>query len=834
MDLSWILLALFLIAIISGTVKSLSRSMLRNILRLVSVVVAYAITLALQICGVFQSVVATVMGMIQIDLGYESALALLSGLAGTIITPILFVIAFVPILIVLRIIVFIVVKIVEKNAAKKEKLKAAQIVEESNAAPSVTEAPETVEAPEAPATVEATEATETAEAAEDSETDDDTETSEDADADAESDESEESSDAEESAENVEETHTSPEVTDEKTVEEKSVSCATELPKSEIVVNDSKKKESAPKKRKKIKGIYDECGWRRLVSILSGMIGGVLVLAVLLLPMTYLMGIFTTATAAIHDSDADDSPIYQAIDVVDDYIIAPYEKSFVSSFYSTYGVTDLLNFTARAGGKIVLEDGNVVYADDVLKGVIYNGVSAAAQITSAKSECKEIRNNVNAIVNDPMLSTILADVVVDFVEDYNVEEVEDGDIAGGLIANFVDYYKNADKDIIRHDLAALADAVGVLAEQKIVAQFVGGNVDFESMLKDGETLANLVEAISGLSSFGPTIESAFELGINILGETLMIPENDAVVYDNFIDDVLTKMVKTNNTQFDINAVKYYIYNTEKNGLKANSSNGIAGYSQFSAYVAQWERVQSAFAHASEDRSYGYFTMDINGVLYIYDSTSKSIVKYSEENKEQYENKISPVSGLINALTLYSSTNQLTVENLYTILTAYTVSSTDEASVALANKMLNKDSYVAEAVTIEKLLAATDFTDWTEAEKATDSRLCVEIIVDLLDIVETFSGGDVAGDIDAALVFVDMFTKLGSTMDIMQKTSCINELPPLLIEGLIKNEMLADFLKPSIVFQMNDIVKNNDRSYYDCMNQIAVNIRFAINALGGDVI
>ena len=746
--------------------------------------------------------------------------------------PILFVIAFFPILIVLRIIVFIVVKIVEAHEPKARTANTCEVESQSNSSPELEQTEPTDEAePElqeesvAVATIESSEATEADEAPAE-----DTEAEGNADPEA----------TEENAVNEEKTHTPPVENAENHEKVEPVSCAAESSDDERVVYKAACKEPAPKKKKKFKGIYDECGWRRLVSIATGILGGVLVLAVMLLPFTYLMSIFTTATDAIHNSDAVDSPVYELIDVVDDYVISPYEKSFVSSFYGTTGINDLINFTARAGGKIVLEDGEVVYADDVLKGVLYNAVSAAAQLTSEVSECKDVRNNVNSIVGDPMLSTILADVVMEYIAEVDLEEigVDSDDAMAGFVAGLVEYYQNADKAIIRQDLSALADAAGVLAEKKIVAQLINQDVDFESMIKDGETLASLVEAISGLSSFGPTIQSAFELGINMLGEGLMIPEDDAAVYDIFVADILEKMVKTSGSSYDIARVQYYVYHTANNGLKANSSNGIAGYSDFSAYVAQWERVQSAFAHASEDKSYGYFTIEINGDLYVYDSSSKTIEKYTEQNKEQYKNKISHVSGLINALTLYSSTKQLTVENLYTILTDYANKSTDEASVALANKILNKDSYVAEAVTVEKLLASTDFEDWTTEEKATDSRLCVEIITDLIDVMaamESFEMDGEANEMEMALMYVDMFTMIGSVMDVMQQTSCIKDLPPLLIEGLIKNEMIADFLKPSLVFQMNEIVANNeDKTYYDCMNQIAGNIRFAIQALGGSII
>ena len=364
--------------------------------------------------------------------------------------------------------------------------------------------------------------------------------------------------------------------------------------------------------------------------------------------------------------------------------------------------------------------------------------------------------------------------------------------------------------------------------------MSGNADFEAMLEDGETLGDVVEAISGLSAFGPTIEGAFELGIELLGETLNIPANDAEVYENFIDNLLVQMKKDNSTKFDINTIRYYVYNVATKGVKVSSTNGISGHSQFTAYVAHWEKIQSAFAHASEDRSYGYFTIEINGQLYVYDKNEKTIVAYSSDNADALKDKISPVAGLINALTLKSTTGQLTRDNLYTILNAYVASSTDsDGSIALANRMLNKDSFTSDAVTVEKMLASTNFTDWTDEEKARDSRLCVDIIMKLLGLMESLGSVDASAGIEGATDMIDQFEVLGEAMDSMKQTSCINKLPSLLIEGIVKNEMFADFMKPSIAFQINDIVENNDKTYAECMNQIAGILRWAINSLGGEI-
>jgi hypothetical protein len=68
-----------------------------------------------------------------------------------------------------------------------------------------------------------------------------------------------------------------------------------------------------------------------------------------------------------------------------------------------------------------------------------------------------------------------------------------------------------------------------------------------------------------------------------------------------------------------------------------------------------------------------------------------------------------------------------------------------------------------------------------------------------------------------------------MDLMKQTSCIGELPPLLLEGIIKNEMLKDYMSPAIAFQVNAKVAEN-KTYTECMRSIAGILKWAIENLG----
>lgn len=891
MDLSWILLALFLVALIRGVLKAISSPMLKNLLRLGSVVVAFLVAFILQITGVFQLLVTSILGIVDLSALLPipaGVFDLIYGLASTLLGPLLFLIVFFPVLWILRIIIHFVMKGIEKSAAKKAE------IAETNAA--------VAEAAQEPA---------------------DEEDDEDLDADeiaATSDENGELS--EENAECADtEAAAECEVVNE-TVEE--------APAAPI-------KAEKPKKEKNKKPFwYKEEGWKRAISLATGAISGLLVLGVLLTPMFYYMSIASSATESVEDSDAKDSQIYKIVAIVDDYFVDPYEKSFVKGFYDVLGISDLTNSSTRLGGKITLDNGKSVYADDVLKGILSNGVSIMTQVTSVDSQCPTVKEDIGEIISDPALSSILADVVMSVIQDFEMEAPAEEDFAGNLMVSLVDYYKNADKATIEKDIHAVGNVAGVLAEKKVVIAFIAGeeyvsamlgdgeflgevvasvvsdekfapllaeyiviaidsyeveepeeddlmasvvstfveyykdadktviekdlkalggaievlaeeeilskmmsdDADFAELLADEETLRNVVEAISDLSAFGPTLESAFEIGIDMLGESLHIPEDDAQVYDEFMEELLAAMVKSPDSKYsatDYNTIRGFIYNVESSGKKVTAYKGTPAYDAFMSYYEQWRKIQSAFAHASEDKSYGYFTMEINGELFIYDHNYKTIVKFDGDAKEQYKNKISPVAGIINALTRYAST-EIKIENIYTVLDAYAKSgSADEVSRELANRILLKDGFTSKAVTIEKLRAATNFSAWENEEiKENDSRLCVDIIVDLLSIMDTLGNIESIGGIDGAAELADYFVVLGETFDVMKQTSCINELPELLIEGLIKSDMISDYIAPSIAFQSIEIVNNSEnQNYVDVMTNITSIIKMGINSFGGVV-
>lgn len=776
MNFQWILLSFFLVALIWGMVKAIKRPMLKNIVRLASVPVAFLITYILQIAGVFQSLVGEVIALLDLASmipGFEDAIGFIIALGSTLISPILFVVFFLVFLAVLRLIIFIAFKIAD-SVAKKNAEKAAL-------AEKVVEAVATVEE-----TVEAEVVADGGEV--------------------------EAQVVAEEAAPAEETVATPvvETTPETTVEEP-------------VVEKPKKKSWLP----------DECAWKRVVSVTTGAISGLLVLAVMLMPLFYYMSIVSTATDGIDGLDADDSNIYQVVTVVDDYILTPYKDSFVAGFYDTLGLKQLMNSVTRESGKMVLASGEVRYADDVLKNLVEHGVSAAAQVTSGKSTHVTLGEDIECLISDPLVSSIVADALLMVFEDIEITEADENDILGGFTNTFLVHYKEADKAIIEKDLKAVGKTVSALAKTGIISQLIGGNAEFDQILEDKDNLSDVVESISGLSAFGPTIEGAFGLGIDVLGSTLGIPATSEEAYSTLIEHLLDATNNENSAvSFDYSEVDSFVRYCIANGKQYTKNNKHSGYDDFEAYKNRWTAVQYVFAHSGEDRSFGDFTIEIDGKLYIL--KSKRFVEVpsapgadaSQSDKDKYNRdyakRISSIADLIHYVTRNAdaSVNESSLKNV--ISNYLNGSSVSAAGKDTAEMIVNADYSKLDAVTIDKMLAATDFSDWTEEEKASDSKKCVDIIFNLLGMMDMLGSSEGAQDMNA---LAGQLGVVGETMDIMRETTCIKDLAPLMLEGLMSNDMFA-MIPMYTAYNYNDAVLSGaihsqtgePTTYTDIMNEL----------------
>lgn len=784
MNFQWILLALFLVFLISETVKALYKPMLKNILRLVCVPVAFVITYVIQACGLFQLAATKIIGLLNVadKLGsYADMIDYLIAFASTLLSPTLFVFVFFVIFYILKVVhVNLVASSIQAriNKQRRNDLKKTIKQEKEMVKKAIIENDKLLE--------------------------------------------EGLENGEEDGENV-------------------FSISYRGLNDDEIEALVEKRVKADKETKTKTGFFAESSEHKIVSVIVGAVSGILIFGVTLMPLFYTMDILSSATESIKNSDADDSSVYQIVDVLDDNIVTPYKESFVIQFYDSTALIDLIKSSVRTSAKIELEDGSKVYADDVIRTLLTHGVSAAAQLTSQKTEYKSLGDDIKAITANPLVASILSNAISERLVGVSVPEVEEGNMVSESKADFIEHYKNASTETISEDIAFISDAVVLLAKNGMLSDILNGeSVDFDSILSDEEKFAAVVEAMSGVSAFEPIMSKLIKSGIENVGESLKIAYNDAEAYDAFVESLLEVLNKYRLPSVNMSQVNSFV-----KGCAESESHLVFDYAAYYAndadsfveYLKRWSDIQNVFMNASEDKSLAYFTMEIDGQLYILDMGNISGVEDVNDMKKAtltavadeaaYGNKISPLSDLINYLICNScSITDINTDGLSTILTNYISSTSDSHKVCkdLAASLLNKDSFISKGVTVEKMLDSLDFEDWTREKRKNDAGLCVSIITSFLDISENI-GSSEDSDIDTML---DQFVALGRVMDLMTKTNCMNELPPLMLEGLVKTGSIGEIMTPAIVNQIVEKVQSNENlSYEGYMKSLSDTFKIAIS-------
>ena len=100
-----------------------------------------------------------------------------------------------------------------------------------------------------------------------------------------------------------------------------------------------------------------------------------------------------------------------------------------------------------------------------------------------------------------------------------------------------------------------------------------------------------------------------------------------------------------------------------------------------------------------------------------------------------------------------------------------------------------------------------------------------------MMSSLGASGVAEDTSSLDALLKQFVTLGKIMDLMCDTSCVSELPPLMLEGLVKNEMFSAIITPVLVNQINEKVQNNDNlSYEKYMKSLSDLFSVALKGLG----
>ncbi len=484
MALQWILLALFLIAMVRNIAKALRNPMLKNILRLISILVAFIITFILQICGVFQHIIELLVGGLELASKVPefegliaNAIQFLLPFCTTLLSPTIFVLAFAIILLILKVVhVNLTYRFIVKRKRKKEikALKQALKEEKQMLKQALTEN-----------------------------------------------------------------------------EEKFLSVMNEMaanyPEMDAYEYDAldedeidrmvEQRIKLEKKKKKKAGFFKESSEHKAISVICGVVCGFLLFGICWMGLFYTMDVLSDVTDGINQTNAADTKIYQAVELVDKHVVTPYEESFVYKLYDSMAMIDLLNYTVRAGGKLEV-NGNILYADDVMRDHMMRAVRLACEITSAKSEQTHIGEDVSAITKDPITVSLMADLIITLLDKVDTPEADASNplssIYGGILGN---YKSEGGRDRLLTDLGAMSDIVVIAAENRLLAKIISDTSNIGALLGDRDMVKDLAAVMSHLSFFGSTMEGAFGMGVDALGAVLMPADNQAG-YELLINNIVS--------------------------------------------------------------------------------------------------------------------------------------------------------------------------------------------------------------------------------------------------------------------------------------------------------
>lgn len=482
MNFQWILLAIFISAIVLGIAKAITRPMLKNVLRFLCVPVAFIFTYILLVLGVFQSIIARIVAFLDLAAvlpGFDEVIDFAVALVSTWLTPLMFTGVFMILIFLFRTVhVNLIYLYVTRRKIRREKaeLKARIKFEKAMAKAEVRE-------------------------------------------------------------NEKRIREYIELNADKGVED-IIYDVYETPDKDDIEDMVEERVEKEYKAKKKRGIFKESPEHKSISIVSGAVSAFLILAVFLMPTFHLMSNMGAITEAIKTTDADDTKIYHAIEVFDKHIVTPYEESFVFELYDSMGLVDLMNDMVRRGGKIINDDGSVTYIDTMSKNMTTSSVRLALEMTSGKSEHKNVANDITTLTSEPVIVSMMASSMVVLMQNIENPEPAEGDMVGAMIYNIIDAYKTADKQLFIDDMSAITETLVVIVEKNIITGLLTGTFDPASLLEEPEILGDLLGAASGLSVFPVTLDGTFGMVIDMIAPMLGAPANDAAGYDSIMNSMIS--------------------------------------------------------------------------------------------------------------------------------------------------------------------------------------------------------------------------------------------------------------------------------------------------------
>ena len=217
--------------------------------------------------------------------------------------------------------------------------------------------------------------------------------------------------------------------------------------------------------------------RRACSALAGAVGGVLLSAVLLMPVFYLFSFGSAAVACARIPCEEEILLHEELEIIDETFITPYETAPAVAFYHAVGLSDLMCHTAELGSRVVI-DGHAISACQTIRNILTHAPNIYVHMEAWSVSDAPMAEDFAALADDPFILGIIADILSHEANAYQNgtpgiflhPDAENNTTSSYITEIFAKTYGNATHAEIKTDLHTILAAGGPLAESNFFNDF----------------------------------------------------------------------------------------------------------------------------------------------------------------------------------------------------------------------------------------------------------------------------------------------------------------------------------------------------------------------------
>ena len=217
--------------------------------------------------------------------------------------------------------------------------------------------------------------------------------------------------------------------------------------------------------------------RRVGSLLLGGVGGLLISAVLLMPVFYLSSFASAAVHCARIPCEEEIVIREELEIIDETFVTPYEQSTAVQIYRTLGLHDLMCHTAELGSHAEI-DGKTLYACQTIRNVLTHVPNIYIHMEAWSVSDAPMAEDFAALAEDEFIIGILADILQHEAQAavknepglFLHPETEEESTSAYILRIFADAYGHATHAEIENDLHTILAAGDPLSKNNFFNDF----------------------------------------------------------------------------------------------------------------------------------------------------------------------------------------------------------------------------------------------------------------------------------------------------------------------------------------------------------------------------